>query len=81
MAFLSFVYSYQARINALIADRQQKENENKKLKDELSKMVREIERPVAELESEIRKLTEFHAKKSEVCFSEGNAFILYYVCV
>lgn len=55
----------QARINALIADRQQKENENKKLKDELSKMVREIERPVAELESEIRKLTEFHAKKSE----------------
>ncbi|XP_018410798.1 PREDICTED: coiled-coil domain-containing protein 178-like [Nanorana parkeri] len=55
----------QARINALMADRHQREKENKKMKEELMRMVEEIEWPVADLESEIRKLTEFHARKSE----------------
>ncbi|XP_072267371.1 coiled-coil domain-containing protein 178 isoform X2 [Pyxicephalus adspersus] len=57
--------SMQARINALMADRKQKEKENKKTKEELMKIAEEIERPVADLELEIRQLAEFHARKSE----------------
>ncbi|KAM5158208.1 coiled-coil domain-containing protein 178 [Mantella aurantiaca] len=59
----------QARINALLADREQKEKENNKMKEELMKMMEEIECPVANLESKIRKLTEFHARKSQELWS------------
>ncbi|KAM9308361.1 coiled-coil domain-containing protein 178 [Gastrophryne carolinensis] len=55
----------QAQINALMAEKQQKEKENNRLKAELTKIVEEIEGPVAELEEEFRKITQLHVKKSE----------------
>ncbi|XP_068093421.1 coiled-coil domain-containing protein 178 isoform X2 [Hyperolius riggenbachi] len=55
----------QARINALLAEREQKARENKRMKEELKKAVEEIEQPVTQLEAEFRKLTQLHTKKSE----------------
>ncbi|XP_075682416.1 coiled-coil domain-containing protein 178 [Rhinoderma darwinii] len=55
----------QARINAIIAERQQKQKDYNKMKDELVKAVEEIEQPVAALEAEVVKLTNLHAKKAE----------------
>ncbi|KAG8570933.1 hypothetical protein GDO81_011473 [Engystomops pustulosus] len=55
----------QARINAIIAERHQKQKEYNKMKEELVKAVEEIERPVAALEAEIVKLTNLHAMKAK----------------
>ncbi|XP_044150341.1 coiled-coil domain-containing protein 178 [Bufo gargarizans] len=55
----------QARINGIIAERNQKEKEYNMMKDELVKTVDETEQPVAVLEAKISKLTILHAKKAE----------------
>ncbi|XP_040289322.1 coiled-coil domain-containing protein 178 isoform X2 [Bufo bufo] len=55
----------QARINRIIAERNQKEKEYNMMKEELVKTVDETEQPVAVLEAEISKLTSLHAKKAE----------------
>ncbi|KAM3928091.1 coiled-coil domain-containing protein 178 [Leptodactylus fuscus] len=55
----------QARINAIIAEKQQKQKDYNKMKEELVKAVEEIEQPVAALEAKIIKLTNLHAKKAE----------------
>ncbi|XP_069813749.1 coiled-coil domain-containing protein 178 isoform X2 [Dendropsophus ebraccatus] len=55
----------QARINAIIAERHQKQKDYDKMKEELVRAVEEIEPPVAALEAEIVKLTNLHAKKAE----------------
>ncbi|XP_066434142.1 coiled-coil domain-containing protein 178 isoform X2 [Eleutherodactylus coqui] len=56
----------EARINAIIAERHEKQKDYNKMKEELVKAVEEIEQPVAALEAEIVKLTNLHAKKAEV---------------
>ncbi|XP_075070516.1 coiled-coil domain-containing protein 178 [Mixophyes fleayi] len=55
-----------ARINIMMAERQQKQRENNKIKEELVMAAEEIEQPLAQLEAEIVKLTHLHAKKSEI---------------
>ncbi|XP_063779738.1 coiled-coil domain-containing protein 178 isoform X2 [Pseudophryne corroboree] len=54
-----------ARINAMMAERQQKQEENRKIKAELVKKVEEVEQPLAQLEAELIKLTHLYNKKSE----------------
>ncbi|XP_053323434.1 coiled-coil domain-containing protein 178 [Spea bombifrons] len=55
----------QARMFAMVTEMQQKQRENKKIKEDLAKLLKSIEEPVAELEAKVDALRVFHHKKAE----------------